>query len=466
MGDVEYLHGFLTQATQGFLINIFMILGIGAMLFYLNAKLALFVLIPIPFVIGGTLFFYKKIYPRHFKLWDSHSKLNSMLNGVFSGIRLVKAFAQEDRERERFQSSVEYLRDSRKRLESEMGTFNPIMAFVFGMGSFIVWYVGGLDVLTGAKTQAEGGMTLGTLIAYLGYIGAFYGPLSNLTLFSNWVSGFMSASYRIFEVLDAQSSLHDRQDAPRILETEGKIEFNNVTFGYDPYNPILFNIDMTIEPGKMIGIVGRSGSGKTTLINLLCRFYDPQEGDVLLDGRNLKEMRREDIRRHIGLVLQEPFLFRDTVAANVSYGQPSADHKAILNAAKAAYCHDFIMRLPSGYDTRLGERGAGLSGGERQRVSIARALLLDPVILILDEATSSVDTESEEKIQEALAVLCKGRTTIAIAHRLSTLRGADRIYVIDRGRIAESGSHDELMQLKGTYHHLVEIQTRLTKLES
>ena len=464
-GDVESFHGFVSQAAQGFLINILMILGIGGMLFYLNPRLAPWVLVPIPFVVFGTLYFWKRIYPRYFKLWDSNAKLNSMLNGVFSGIRLVKSFAQEDCETERFDKNVSYLRDSRRTLDTQMGTFNPIMAFVFGMGGWIVWYAGGTEVLVDAGSSREGSMTVGTLIAYIGYIGMFYGPLTNLTLFSNWVSGFMTSSHRIYEVLDNTPSLKDREKAEPFGEIEGRLEFRNVTFGYDPYNPILHDVSLEIEGGKMIGIVGRSGSGKTTLVNLVCRFYDPQEGLVLVDGKDLREVSREDLRKHVGLVLQEPFLFRATVADNITYGKPEADYHEILNASRAANCHDFIMRLPSGYDTRLGERGAGLSGGERQRVSIARALLCDPDILILDEATSSVDTESESQIQEALAVLCKGRTTIAIAHRLSTLRGADKIYVIDEGRVIESGSHQELIELGGTYHHLVMMQTQLTSLE-
>ncbi|NUN94897.1 MAG: ABC transporter ATP-binding protein [Candidatus Omnitrophica bacterium] len=465
-GDVESFHGFVSQVAQGFFINIFMIVGILGMLFYLNPHLAPFVLIPMPFVVAGTLYFWKKVYPRYFKLWDSNSKLNSMLNGVFSGIRLVKSFSQEARESRRFDANVTYLRDSRKTLDSHMGTFNPIMTFIFGMGGFIVWYVGGRDILADAGSAAPGTMTIGSLIAYLGYIAMLNGPLQNLTLFSNWVSSFVTSSHRIFEVIDNNPSLRDRADAEPLGRVRGNIEFRNVTFGYDPYNPILHNVSLDIEAGATIGIVGRSGSGKTTIINLVCRFYDPQEGEVLLDGRDLRDMRREDLRRHVGLVLQEPFLFRATVSDNIAYGKPEAEYIEILNASRAANCHDFIMRLPSGYDTRLGERGAGLSGGERQRVSIARALLCDPDILILDEATSSVDTESETQIQEALAALCKGRTTIAIAHRLTTLRGADKIYVIDNGRVAESGSHRELMERGGIYFHLVEMQTQLASLEA
>jgi ATP-binding cassette subfamily B protein len=238
-----------------------------------------------------------------------------------------------------------------------------------------------------------------------------------------------------------------------------------VTFGYDPYRPILKNVSLKIEPGQFIGIVGKSGSGKTTLVNLICRFYDIQDGEVLIDGVDVRKMSSEDIHKNVGLVLQESFLFRASIAENIAYGRPDAAPVAVMDAAKAANAHNFIARRPNGYDMKLGENGAGLSGGERQRISIARALLCNPRILILDEATSSVDTESEQEIQKALQVLCKDRTTIAIAHRLSTLKNSDKIYVIDDGKVAEEGSHEELMEKQGIYHKLVKIQTELTKLE-
>jgi len=303
-------------------------------------------------------------------------------------------------------------------------------------------------------------------MAFLGLVSMFYSPLSGLTQMSNWLTSFMASSQRIFEILDADPRLHDPPDAAKLDTVEGRIEFDGVTFGYDPFHPVIQNVSFKIEPGQMVGIVGRSGSGKSTLINLICRFYDVQEGAVRLDGLDVRDIKRSDIRRHIGLVLQEPFLFRASIAENIAYGRPDAPIEDIIRSAKAANAHDFIMNHPAGYDTKLGEQGAGLSGGERQRLSIARALLCDPDILILDEATSSVDTESEQQIQEALARLCKGRTTIAVAHRLSTLRGADCIYVIDNGRLAEYGSHHQLMDQEGIYHRLVRIQTQLTSLET
>lgn len=456
--DVDYFHGFVQQVAQGFLVNIFLIIGIGFMLFSLNVTLALYVLIPIPFVVLGTWFFWHIIYPRYYRFWDSQSKLATLINGIFSGIRTVKAFAQEDREQSRFNSAATYLRDSRRGVDLGANTFFPIFGYVFGLGGFIIWFAGGKSVL-------EEHITLGTLMAFLGYLGMFYAPISALTMFSNWLTGFLTSGQRIFEILDTDVAIKTPKDPVKIQQMHGKIEFRHVTFGYDPYEPVIKDISFTIEPGQMVGIVGKSGSGKTTLINLICRFYDPQQGQILIDDIDLRDMSNQELRRHVGLVLQEPFLFRATIAENIAYGFPEATPQQIMDAAKASNSHKFIIKQPSGYDMRLGERGAGLSGGEKQRISIARALLCNPNILILDEATSSVDTESELQIQQALSLLAKGRTAIAVAHRLSTLRNSDIIFVIDDGKIAEKGSHDELMALEGIYHKLVKIQTELTKLE-
>jgi len=456
--DVDQFQGFVVQVAQGFLLNLMLVLGIGTTLFCMNWRLALLVLLPIPFVVVGTLFFWSHIYPRYYRLWDSQSKMAQLMTGLVQGIRLVKAFGQEDRERERFGRSATYMQDARRSVEMSVHTFNPIMAFVFGMGGLIVWYAGG-NLVLGQR------ISLGTLMAFFGYLGMFYGPVASLTMFSNWVTGFLSAGQRVFEVLDASSALPDPPRKVPLPSMRGAIEFRNVTFGYDPYNPILKNVSLSISPGQFIGIVGKSGSGKTTLVNLICRFYDVQQGQVLLDGIDVREIATEDLHRQVALVLQEPFLFRASIWDNIAYGRPDAQPCDVIDAAKAASAHDFIARRPVGYDTQLGERGAGLSGGERQRISIARALLCDPRILILDEATSSVDTESEQEIQRALAIIGKGRTTIAIAHRLSTLKNADRIYVVDEGRIAEQGTHEELIAHHGIYHNLVRIQTELARLE-
>lgn len=457
--DVDYFQQFVSQVAQGFLLQVMLVLGIGSVLFVMHWKMALLVLLPVPFVILGTIFFWRRIYPRYYRLWDSQSKMAQLLSGLLSGVRLVKTFGQEGREQRRFVSAAGYMRDARRTVETSTATFNPIMGFVFSLGGLLIWYAGGHRVI-------ENEISLGTLMAFFAYLGMFYGPISAISMFSNWVTGFLSSAQRVFEILDAQVTLPPAKNPKRLPHLQGAIEFRNVTFGYDPYVPVLKNVSFKIEPGQFVGIVGKSGSGKTTIVNLVCRFYDPQEGEVLIDGHHVRDLDEQDLHRQVALVLQEPFLFRGSIAENIAYGRPDATPVTILDAAKAANAHEFICKRSAAYDTRLGERGAGLSGGERQRISIARALLCEPRVLILDEATSSVDTESEQEIQKALAVLCKGRTTIAIAHRLSTLKRADRIFVIEEGRLAESGTHDELMAIpEGTYRKLVQIQTQLTRLE-
>ncbi len=453
--DTEALYGFIHQFTSGFLLQILQLVGVGVMLFTLNARLALWTLIPMPLVLYGSWFFWRYVYPKYYRYWDSASKQAGALAGMLSGIRVVKAFAQEQREFERFGRTSDALRRSRLEVEVSASTFSAGMQLVFSLGGLIVWYVGGRDVLGGE-------MSLGALMAFLAYLAMFYAPLTTLAQLTTWLTSFLTASQRVFELLDTTPRVGDPEGAEPLPAMRGKIRFENVTFGYDRNHPVLKDFNLTIRPGEMVGVVGRSGSGKTTLVNLISRFYDVDGGRVTLDGRDVRELGREDLRRHVSVVLQEPFLFRGTVWENLVYGRPAASVEEALTAAKGANAHDFVMRLPWAYDTPLGERGAGLSGGEKQRLSIARSLLYDPRILILDEATSSVDTESEKAIQDALAVLTRGRTTIAIAHRLSTLRGADRIVVMDRGKLVEEGTHEELMARDGTYARLVRIQTQVS----
>jgi ATP-binding cassette, subfamily B, bacterial len=449
--DTESLHGFVNQLTGGFLFQLIMIVGVGIMMFTINVKLACYTLIPAPLVITGSIVFWRYIYPRYYKVWDASSKQAGMLSGVLSGIRVVKAFSQEKAEVNKFGTASNYLKDSRRNVDYAVSTFNPTMGIVFQLGGWIVWYVGGREVI-------GGDMTLGKLMAFFGYLWMFYGPLGNLSQFTNWLTQFVTQAHRIFEILDTPVEIMDAKETVSIKQMKGDLKFEKVTFGYNRHQRVLNDVDLEIPAGQMVGIVGRSGSGKTTLVNLLCRFYDVDEGVVSIDGVDVRKLQLDQLRSQIGVVLQEPFLFRGSIWDNVTYGRPESTVEEVITAAKAGNCHDFIMRNAHGYDTWVGERGAGLSGGERQRISISRVLLTDPRVLILDEATSSVDAESEAAIQEALAEVVKGRTTIAIAHRLSTLRRANRIIVIDHGKVAESGTHDELIAKEGIYARLLKIQ--------
>jgi len=455
--DTRQMQGFLVDGIQYTVVNVLLVVGILAALLWMNPFLGLLVLVPVPFVVVVSAVVWRRIRRRFHVLWRAWGRLSAYLGDALNGVRVIKAFGQEAAEQRRFGERAERYRRRLVEAESTWQTLVPLLNLLVQSSLLLIWYFGAFEVWGGR-------LTVGSLIAYVSYLGLIYGPLQLLTRLNDWMSRALTAAARVFEVLDTPPAVREAE-APRALpECAGRVELRGVTFGYEPHEPVLKELDLEVRPGEMVGLVGRSGAGKSTLINLVGRLYDVDEGSVRLDGVDVRELRLDDLRRQVGYVLQETFLFNGTVAENVAYGRPDAGREALIEAAVAANAHGFVMALPDAYDTVVGERGAKLSGGERQRIAIARALLQDPRVLILDEATSSVDTETEAKIQDALARLVQGRTTIAIAHRLSTLRHADRLVVIDDGRVVEEGSHDDLMALEGgTYRRLVEIQTEWSR---
>ena len=452
--DSERLQDFMLEGLSFLSVQLFLFFGIGGMLFLMNWRLACFILIPIPIIVFGAGWFWKKVRSLWHRAWRRRSKLFDVVNDSVSGIRVVRAFGRQRGEVNRFGTANVDTRDYETYAEMIWATYYPPLMAAVQFGTLIVWYVGGLDVLAGP----DGPMTLGTLFAFLAYLTMFYEPLRYFSPLINWASRAMTAAERLFEVIDSQPEQLDDGSLKTMPNIRGEVKFHNVTFGYESHKPVLKDINLHVQSGEMIGLVGHSGAGKSTLINLICRFYTPDSGRLEIDGEDIKQIDLKDLRRQIGVVLQDPYLFSGSIAENIAYAHPDASMEDIIAAAKAANAHEFIVKFPDGYDTEVGERGGSLSGGERQRVSIARAILHNPRILILDEATSSVDVETEKKIQQAIDRLVQNRTTFAIAHRLSTLRNADRLFVIEKGKGVECGSHAELMEQQGIYYKLVETQ--------
>jgi ATP-binding cassette subfamily B protein len=456
--DTRDLESVLTIGAQFFLANLLTLLGVGTVLALIDWRLLLLALAPAPFVTMLSRAFFKRIETVWKRWWHARSRLSAALNDTLSGVRVVKAFAQEQREIARFTPHSAGVAHAGYTAERTWMTLFPILTFVTGTGALLVWYVGGGQVLAGQVTP-------GTLLTFIAYLALFYGPLQFLNRVAEWLSQALAAAERVFDILGTRPDVREAAQAVSMPEIAGRVEFRDVTFGYEAHRPTLKRIDLDVAPGEMIGLVGHSGAGKSTSINLICRFYDVQEGQIVIDGVDIRYIRQGDLRSQIGVVLQETFLFNGTIAENIAYARPEAAVEEIMAAAKAANAHDFIVQKTDGYDTQVGERGVQLSGGERQRIAIARAILHNPRILILDEATSSVDTDTEQQIQEAIARLVKGRTTFAIAHRLSTLRNADRLVVLKEGRIAEIGTHDELLERRGEFHRLVQMQQEMARIQ-
>jgi len=458
--DTSVIQNFVMKLTQEAVVQLFTLVGILVIMICLNWKLTLFSLVPIPFVVLIGRVFGKKIGPKYMRIWRRSAAISTLLADTIPGIRVVKAFTNEKNVVKKFDSYCDAWLEEDTNVAKMSGVFPQVMTFLVTCGTLIIWSSGGSYIISG-----EEGFSIGLLVSFVSYASMFYTPINFFANLNDVYQNTLASAEKILDILDAEPERDFGKDSvPEKID--GKIEFKNVNFSFDRSKKVLTNINLSIEPGDVVGIVGTTGSGKSTLINLLMRYYDDYEGEILIDGKNLRDIDMGYYRSQIGFVQQEPLMFKDTVFNNIAYGSPTAHVEQVLRAADIANAHGYISRLPDGYDTLLGERGVGLSGGERQRLSIARAVMKNPSILIFDEATAAVDSETEHLIQEAIERLIRGRTTLMIAHRLSTLRNANKIVVVDKGEIIECGTPQELMALKGKYYKLIQIQSMGEKLQA
>lgn len=456
MEDTGIVRNFIADGGRWAVEQMIIFVVVLVILLFTNFQLTLLVFIPVPVVAIALSRFWRFIHIRYERQWRKNSKCQSILHDIIKGIRTVKTFGKEELEIEKFSKATRELAQVSSDNESIWARLFPLMIFFTGIGEFLVLYYGGNKIL-------DGSLSLGVLVQFTMYITYIYAPLRWLVSFPRWLADAMTSMVKIFEILDEEPDIKSIPN-PQNVPLTGRVSFDGVSFGYKSYEPVLKGIDLDIEPGEMIGIVGRSGAGKSTLINLLMRLYDPTQGKISINGVDLKDMSPEYLHENIGVVFQDTFLFAGSFYENIAYAKQEATAEEVIAAAKAANAHDFIMQTTDGYNTIIGENGHSISGGERQRLAIARAIIKNPSILILDEATSSLDVETESIIQDSLNRIVEGRTTIAIAHRLSTLRSADRLIVLDKGKIAEVGTHVELLKKQGIYYKLVMAQRKTSKI--
>ena len=459
MSDAEEVTGFFIDGLPYFLVNIFTIVAMSIVMFLLNPILAVAALVfmPIAFLISWKML--PRLWHRYGRRHRATRSLNSKVHDNLQGARVVKAFGQEESEVGRFDKSNEKVRSADMAVLNYDNKFSALYSMAENFASLTVYVIGAFLIL---KAHS---INLGILITFTGYVSQLTGPMDFMSFFFRWYTNCMNSAQRMFEIIDAIPEIQEKPDALKLDHIDGTVEMKHVTFGYEKHKPVLKDVSLKVKSGEMLGIVGRSGAGKTTIVNLISRLYDPQEGQVLLDGHDVRDLSFETLRGYVAMVSQETYMFMGTVAENIAYARKDATREEIIRAAVLASAHDFICRMPDGYDTMIGASGRELSGGERQRISIARAILANPKILILDEATAAVDTETEQAIQQSINLLIKGRTTISIAHRLSTLRDANTLIVIDEGKVAEEGTHEELIAKKGVYYKLKELQTKALALK-
>ena len=459
--DTDRLWDFIVFGSVNLIRDVIMIVVFAGVMFWFNWKLAIVALLPVPML--GIITYYRSIRMQRMfsRLWTYWSRMTAVVGDALPGVRVVKAFSNEKREIERFDRRSDEYTVREQEVNAVWATLQPMIGGMMAVGRILVWIVGGYLLIRHPSPDT----TFGTLVMFTAFVNGFYEPIMELANSNRMVTRAASSAQRVFEVLDTPPDIHNRPDPITPDRLVGRVEFKQVSFSYEGAQPALREVSLVVEPGEMIGLCGPSGAGKSTFVNLISRFYDVTHGQILIDGIDVRDYDVQWLRRQIGVVLQEPYLFHGTISDNIRYGNPDASDAEVIAAARAANAHDFIVGFPDGYDTMVGERGQSLSGGERQRVSIARAILHNPGILILDEATSSVDTETEKQIQQALDRLVQGRTTFAIAHRLSTLRAADRLVVLEKGRIAETGLHDELVHKEGgIYAKLHQTQMELNEV--
>lgn len=454
--DTNVLQQFIMNDMGNIIEQVIIFAAVGTILFIYDWKLALLILLPVPIVVMSFQLFWKYVNKIFEKQWTMNSQASTILYDIFSGIRVVKAFGMEKKETDRYDKITYEECKIAVRNETFFAKVFPVMNFLMGIGEFFLLYYVGSKILGNE-------MTLGEMTQFSSYVSIIYGPLRWVANLPRRIVRVMTSIVKIYDILDEDVEVYDKDDAVD-KRIEGYIDFEDVSFGYDNTTNVIKNMNFNIKPGEMVGIVGKSGVGKSTLINLVMRLYDVEEGSVKIDGIDIRDISQDSLRSQIGVVLQETFLFSGTIYDNIAYAKLGATREEIITASKIAGAHAFIMKLPDAYNTKVGERGHTLSGGERQRVAIARALLHNPRILILDEATASLDTETEKQIQDSLQKLIADRTTLAIAHRLSTLRNATKILVLDKGEVAEVGTHEELILKKGIYFGLVMAQRQMSKM--